>query len=65
MTLAATIAFYALFFDKYFKIVFGTETFVLGALTDALTNVLESFGVHWQRLLIQSLNYLSVIGILY
>ncbi|MDR1907085.1 MAG: F0F1 ATP synthase subunit B [Puniceicoccales bacterium] len=44
---------------------FGIETVVLGALTDALADVLESFGVHWQLLLIQSLNFLCVVGILY
>jgi F-type H+-transporting ATPase subunit b len=32
---------------------------------DALTDVLENFGVHWQLLLIQSLNFLCVVGILY
>jgi F-type H+-transporting ATPase subunit b len=44
---------------------FGIETIVLGVLTDALADVLENFGVHWQLLLIQSLNFLCVVGILY
>ncbi|MDR2372373.1 MAG: F0F1 ATP synthase subunit B [Puniceicoccales bacterium] len=44
---------------------FGIETVVLGSITDTLVDVLENFGVHWQLLLIQSLNFLCVVGILY
>ncbi|MDR1366542.1 MAG: F0F1 ATP synthase subunit B [Puniceicoccales bacterium] len=44
---------------------FGIETVFVGAVMDALADVLENFGVHWQLLLIQSLNFLCVIGILY
>ncbi|MDR0740180.1 MAG: F0F1 ATP synthase subunit B [Puniceicoccales bacterium] len=44
---------------------FEIETVVLGSITDALVDVLENFGVHWQLLLIQSLNFLCVVGILY
>jgi F-type H+-transporting ATPase subunit b len=47
------------------KIVFGIETVVLGSITDTLVDVLENFDVHWQLLLIQSLNFLCVVGILY
>jgi F-type H+-transporting ATPase subunit b len=45
--------------------VFGIETVVVGTVTDALADVLENFGVHWQLLFIQSLNFLCVVGILY
>ena len=44
---------------------FGIETVILGAVTDALADVLKNFGVNWQLLLIQSLNFLCVVGILY
>jgi F-type H+-transporting ATPase subunit b len=47
------------------EIVFEIETVVLGSVTDALADALENFGVHWQLLLIQSLNFLCVVGILY
>jgi F-type H+-transporting ATPase subunit b len=45
--------------------VFEVETVFLATITDALTDVLKNFGVHWQLLLIQSLNFLCVVGILY
>lgn len=44
---------------------FGVETVILSSLADALGDVLGNFGVHWQLLLIQSLNFLCVVGILY
>ncbi|MDR0418399.1 MAG: F0F1 ATP synthase subunit B [Puniceicoccales bacterium] len=44
---------------------FEIETVFVGTVMDALTDVLENFGVHWQLLLIQSLNFLCVVGILY
>ncbi|MDE6576375.1 MAG: F0F1 ATP synthase subunit B [Opitutales bacterium] len=34
-------------------------------IANVLTEVAETFGVHWQLLLIQSLNFLCVVGILY
>lgn len=34
-------------------------------LANVLTEVAQTFGVHWQLLLIQALNFLCVIGILY
>ncbi|UPA28566.1 MAG: F0F1 ATP synthase subunit B [Verrucomicrobiota bacterium] len=34
-------------------------------IANVLTEVAKAFGVHWQLLLIQSLNFLCVVGILY
>jgi F-type H+-transporting ATPase subunit b len=45
--------------------VFGIATVTLGAVTGVSASVFETFGVHWQLLLIQSLNFLCVVGILY
>lgn len=44
---------------------FEEITVVLGNIEGAPVGLLESFGVHWQLLLIQSLNFLGVVAILY
>jgi F-type H+-transporting ATPase subunit b len=44
---------------------FGATAVILSTVDGASSGVLGAFGVHWQLLLIQALNFLCVIAILY
>ncbi|MDR1303068.1 MAG: F0F1 ATP synthase subunit B [Puniceicoccales bacterium] len=44
---------------------FGSATVILSTVDGASSGVLGAFGVHWQLLLIQALNFLCVVAILY
>ena len=44
---------------------YGVNSVTSCFIANAFTEVLDTFGIHWQLLLIQSLNFLLVVAILY